>query len=74
MNTIIPTVPTVLSGPIWMDNVDCHSGVDVLDDCDFNGWGDHNCRHNADIGVICLKGMHVVSAMSVGLTHIYLWL
>ncbi len=43
-------------GPIWMDNVDCSHGHEVLEDCDFNGWGVHNCRHDADIGVICLKG------------------
>lgn len=47
------------TGPIWMDNVDCSHGYEVLEDCDFNGWGDHNCRHDADIGVICLKGMQL---------------
>ncbi len=47
---------TCALGPIWMDNVDCSHGHEVLEDCDFNGWGVHNCRHDADIGVICLKG------------------
>ena len=51
-----------------MDNVDCVRGVDVLEDCDFNGWGVHNCGHNADIGVICLQGrITVFSAKSVWL-------
>ncbi len=48
----------VTLGPIWMDNVDCSRGHEILEDCDFNGWGVHNCQHDADIGVICLKGPH----------------
>ena len=36
-----------------MDNVDCGAGDEVLDDCDFNGWGVHNCDHFDDIGVMC---------------------
>ena len=43
-----------------MDNVDCPRGVDVLDECDFNGWGVHNCGHDADIGLICLQGIYLV--------------
>jgi hypothetical protein len=42
-----------LIGRIWMDNVACGPGDEVLDDCDFNGWGIHNCRHSDDVGVIC---------------------
>ena len=36
-----------------MDNLDCGAGDEVLDDCDFNGWGIHNCFHSDDIGVVC---------------------
>ena len=36
-----------------MDNVQCSAGDEVLDDCDFNGWGVHNCDHSDDIGVVC---------------------
>ena len=46
-----------------MDNVDCPRGVDVLDECDFNGWGVHNCGHDADIGLICLQGICLVLSL-----------
>ena len=36
-----------------MDNVDCIPGDEVLEDCDFDGWGIHDCNHNDDVGVVC---------------------
>ena len=40
-------------GQIWLDNVDCSSGDEVLEDCDFNDWGINNCDHFDDVGVVC---------------------
>ena len=42
-----------LSGQIWLDNVRCTSTDEVLEDCDHNGWGNHNCGHSDDVGVVC---------------------
>lgn len=40
-------------GPIHLDNVRC-SGVELsLAQCQFEGQGEHNCRHSEDAGVIC---------------------
>ena len=47
--------------PIWLDQVQCTGTEEFLSDCTFNGWGDHNCRHSDDAGVICSgKGRYVI--------------
>lgn len=41
------------AGSIWMDNVVCSGHEHRIWNCNFNGWGTHNCEHTNDAGVEC---------------------
>ncbi|CAG09101.1 unnamed protein product, partial [Tetraodon nigroviridis] len=41
------------TGPIWLDNVECTGQESTLTHCSHNSFGDNNCGHGEDAGVIC---------------------
>lgn len=41
------------TGMIWMDNVNCIGNESSLGDCQHPGFGNHNCLHTEDVGIIC---------------------
>merc|ERR1712142_156501 len=41
------------SDPTWMDDVECRGDEESLFDCIFRAWGQENCGHSEDVGIVC---------------------
>ncbi|KAK7910449.1 hypothetical protein WMY93_015133 [Mugilogobius chulae] len=58
------------TGPIWMNSVACTGNETELTQCGHSGFGNNECSHEQDAGVIC-KGKVRVQASLCGLTELY---
>ena len=43
------------TGEIWLDDVNCKGSETSTNECSHRGFGNHNCGHGKDIGVVCTR-------------------
>lgn len=41
------------NGPIWLDQVSCKGNESNLVQCSHWEWGENNCDHSEDVGIVC---------------------
>ena len=41
---------------IWLDDLNCVGTERTIGNCSHKGWSVHNCIHQEDAGVKCIKG------------------
>ncbi|XP_032297008.1 deleted in malignant brain tumors 1 protein-like isoform X6 [Coturnix japonica] len=57
------------TGYIWLDDVSCTGIEDALPHCQARPWGQNNCNHREDAGVVCLDRNTTVEAAEIRLVN-----
>ncbi|XP_067337962.1 deleted in malignant brain tumors 1 protein-like isoform X2 [Channa argus] len=46
---------------VWLDDVECIGSEKTFADCPHRGFGEHDCDHNEDAGVVCSESVRLVN-------------
>ncbi|KAM9703287.1 scavenger receptor cysteine-rich domain-containing protein DMBT1-like isoform 1-T2 [Menidia menidia] len=49
---------------VWLDDIDCTGHEKSLADCPHRGFGEHDCDHSEDAGVICSESVRLTNGTS----------
>ncbi|KAK5609545.1 hypothetical protein CRENBAI_005488 [Crenichthys baileyi] len=46
---------------VWLDDIDCTGHEKSLSDCPHRGFGEHDCDHHEDAGVVCSETVRLIN-------------
>ena len=62
-------------GPILLDNVECNGDETRIADCSHNVWGESDCDHREDAGVICYCKCGSINQLCVDVVNqLWIWI
>ncbi|XP_072298074.1 scavenger receptor cysteine-rich type 1 protein M130-like isoform X2 [Eucyclogobius newberryi] len=49
------------TGQVWMDDIDCTGSENALAECSHRGFGENDCDHNEDAGLVCSESVRLLN-------------
>uniref|UniRef100_A0A3B4B0Z8 Soluble scavenger receptor cysteine-rich domain-containing protein SSC5D n=1 Tax=Periophthalmus magnuspinnatus TaxID=409849 RepID=A0A3B4B0Z8_9GOBI len=46
---------------VWMDDIDCTGRENALSECPHRGFGENDCDHNEDAGLVCSESVRLIN-------------
>ncbi|CAL1586342.1 unnamed protein product [Knipowitschia caucasica] len=49
------------TGRVWLDDMDCTGMESLLSECPHRGFGENDCDHNEDAGIVCSESVRLIN-------------